>query len=120
MYVRSFKELLVWQKSMDLVSAVYSLTRDLPKCEQYGLTSQMRRCAVSIPSNIAEGKKRTTRKDFVHFLCIADSSAAELETQLLIAKREFVTINSTNAESLLEEVQKMLSKMIQHLKTSNS
>lgn len=105
---------------MDLVASVYDVTRAFSKNEQYGLVSQMRRYAVSIPSNIAEGKKRTTRKDCTHFLCIADSSAAELETQVLIAKREFTDLHFTKAEQYLEEVQKMLAKMIKHLKASKS
>ena len=83
MYIESFKDLIVWQKSMSLVKEVYVITSNFPKSEIYGLTSQMRRAAVSIPSNIAEGKKRKTKNDYVQFLRIANGSAAELETQLL-------------------------------------
>ncbi len=80
MYVESFKQLIVWQRSMELARALYQATNAMPRSELYGLVSQMRRAAVSIPSNIAEGKKRKTRKDFLQFLRIADGSAAELET----------------------------------------
>ena len=113
--IQSFKELIVWQKAMDLVETIYLATSKLPQIEQYGLTSQMRRCAVSIPSNIAEGKKRSTRKDFAQFLRIANGSAAELETQILIAGKLFKTIDFSKAKSLLEEVQKMLSVIIRKL-----
>ncbi|MGB3776310.1 MAG: four helix bundle protein [Leeuwenhoekiella sp.] len=81
-----FKELKVWQKSVELVSQIYSSTKSFPKNKIYGLTSQIRRSAVSIPSNIAEGCGRKTSKDFKNFLSIALGSAFELETQLLIAK----------------------------------
>ena len=83
----SYKDLIVWQKAVDLTEAVYNLTSDFPVSEQYGLTSQMRRAAVSIASNIAEGKTRRTQKDFHNFLGIAFASGAELETQVVIAKR---------------------------------
>jgi four helix bundle protein len=84
--VQGYKELIVWQKAMTLVQEVYRITNSFPKEEVFGLTSQIRRAAVSIPSNIAEGRSRRTRKDFGQFLAIAYGSAAELETQLLIAK----------------------------------
>ena len=81
---KSFKDLVVWQKAMDLSVAVYQLTKAFPKEEMFGLTSQMRRAAVSIPSNIAEGAGRGSKKDFAHFLSVARGSKYELETQLLI------------------------------------
>ena len=84
--VRTHRDLDVWKKSIDLVTLIYKYTADYPKDEMYGLTSQIRRCAVSIPSNIAEGSARTTKKDFSHFLAIALGSVAELETQLIISK----------------------------------
>lgn len=83
---RTHRDLDVWKKSIDLVTLIYKFTANYPKDEMYGLTSQIRRCAVSIPSNIAEGSARTTRKDFSHFLAIALGSVAELETQLIISK----------------------------------
>ena len=84
--VRTHRDLDVWKKSIDLVTSIYKFTADYPKDEMYGLTSQIRRCAVSIPSNISEGSARTTKKDFSHFLAIALGSIAELETQLIISK----------------------------------
>jgi four helix bundle protein len=119
MKIQSFKDLLVWQKSMELVKEIYKITSSFPAAEQFGLSNQMRRAAVGIPSNIAEGKKRSTRKDFTHFLSIADGSAAELETQIIIAKDLYPKINYKNAESFLEEVQKMLTVMIKKLRMTN-
>ena len=114
MYVESFKQLIVWQKSMDLVRVVYSATSKMPKEEIFGLVSQMRRCAVSIPSNVAEGKKRKTKNDFLQFLRIADGSVGELETQIIIAKDLF-RVDFSMADPLLEEVQKMLAVMIKRV-----
>jgi four helix bundle protein len=85
MSVQSYRDLEVWQKSRKLVSRVYKLTRTFPKEEMYGLTSQLRRAAVSVPSNIAEGKSRRTTGDYIRFLDIAYGSVAEVETQLFIA-----------------------------------
>src|SRR3989338_3615584 len=85
--VHSYRDLVVWQKAMDLVIAVYRLTEIFPVNEQYGLTAQIKRAAISIPSNIAEGRRRGTRKDYRQFLIIAYGSGAELETQSEIAKR---------------------------------
>lgn len=84
--VQNFKELSVWQKAMSVVTAVYRLTNGFPKEELYGLTSQIRRSAVSIPSNIAEGRGKKGSTEFGRYLSIAYGSSAELETQLLIAK----------------------------------
>jgi len=84
--VITHKDLLVWKKSMDLVKQIYELTQDFPKSEIYGLTSQVRRSAISIPSNIAEGAARNSSKEFIQFLYISLGSVAELETQLLIAQ----------------------------------
>ena len=113
----SYKNLQVWQKSIELVVATYELTDLFPKEEVYGLTSQMRRSAVSIPSNIAEGSRRGTKKDYRHFLLIAYGSGAELETQIEIAKRLPFgkKLNYLKVDGLLEEVMKMLNKMISNL-----
>ncbi|MBI1920662.1 MAG: four helix bundle protein [Geobacter sp.] len=81
------KDLLVWRMSMELAEIVYKLTESMPSSEQFGLTSQMRRAVVSVPSNIAEGAARNTKKEFVQFLHIALGSLAELETQLLLAEK---------------------------------
>jgi four helix bundle protein len=82
---RSYKQLKVWEKSTEMVLLVYAATAKFPKEEMYGLTSQVRRCAVSVPSNIAEGSERKSDKDFMRFLRMANASLAELETQLFIA-----------------------------------
>jgi four helix bundle protein len=87
MAINSFRDLRVWQVSMDLVQEVYLLTQTFPKQEIYGLTSQMQRAAVSIPSNIAEGHTRDHSKEYLHHLSMAQASLAELETQLEIATR---------------------------------
>src|SRR3989338_11578450 len=107
---KSYKDLIVWQKGVDLSVLVYELTEQFPRDERYALTSQMRRAVVSIPSNIAEGRCRSTKKDFCNFLHIALGSAAELETQIEIAKRISKTsnISYTTIEALLTEVMKML------------
>lgn len=114
MDIVSYKDLIVWQKSMDLVVLVYKATDSFPKSELYGLVSQMRRAAVSVPSNISEGKMRGTRKDFCHFLVNAFGSGAELETQLEISKR-LNFINTDDLEkicNLLSEVMRMLNSLI--------
>ena len=85
--LKSHRDLRVWQASMDFVVDIYSLTRSFPNEERFGLVSQMRRCAVSIPSKIAEGYSRRSRRDYLRFLRIAHGSAAELDTQLDIANR---------------------------------
>ncbi|MBL8031248.1 MAG: four helix bundle protein [Candidatus Doudnabacteria bacterium] len=117
----SYKDLVVWQKSMDLVVKIYQLTEAFPKAEIFGMVAQMRRSAVSIPSNIAEGSKRGTKKDFRHFLLIAYGSGAELETQIEISKRlnlsklsDFVGI-----DDLLSEVMRMLNVFVVKLKTTS-
>jgi four helix bundle protein len=117
--IHSYKDLIVWQKSMDLVVEIYKITELFPKSEQYGLTSQMRRSSVSIPSNIAEGRKRGSRKDYRQFLIVAYGSGAELETQIEVAKRlKFVDDDKLRkADNLLSEVMKMLNKMISNLKS---
>lgn len=87
MKVRNYQELIVWQKAMDLVELIYAHSKSFPREEVYGLTSQLRRAAVSIPSNIAEGQGRRTTADFVRHLSISYGSLLELETQTLIATR---------------------------------
>jgi four helix bundle protein len=119
MKISSFKELIVWQKGMDLVKTVYSITKELPKDELFVLGNQMRRSAVSIPSNIAEGFKRGSTKDYLHFLTIAFGSSAELETQLLLVKELYTDTSSenvSNALQLCEEIQKMISGITNKLK----
>lgn len=111
--LRSYKELIVWQRSIELVKATFVLTETFPKSELYGITSQMRRAAVSIPSNIAEGYGRKSSKEYAQALSIAYGSALELETQLIIAQKlGFATgENYTNTIQILEEVLKMLNRL---------
>lgn len=117
MELQNYKDLIVWQKSMDLVLEIYRITALYPKSELFGLVSQSRRCAVSIPSNIAEGRMRGSRKDFRQFLIIALGSAAELETQIEIVKRLKLVNESeiSYASSLLVEVIKILRAIITKL-----
>ena len=109
-----YQNLTVWQKAMVLAKDVYSVTANYPKSETFGLVNQMRRCVVSIPSNIAEGYGRGTNKDLLHFLYISLGSSNELETQLLLS-REFTYLSDDDASMLLqlnEQVNKMLSSLI--------
>ena len=107
--MNNYKELKVWQKSVDLAVKIFEITQDFPKEELYGLTSQIRRSAVSIASNIAEGAGRNTNKDFNNFLGISYASSCELETQLIIANRakflENKQLDLIQAE--IKEIQKM-------------
>ena len=109
-----YKNLTVWQKAMVLAKDIYSVTASFPKSETFGLVSQMRRCVVSIPSNIAEGYGRGTNKDLVHFLYTSLGSSNELETQLILS-REFTYLTDEDASMLLQlngQVNKMLSSLI--------
>ncbi len=110
----TYKDLIVWQKSVNLAVMVYEFTEKFPKEEVYGLVSQMRRCAVSIPSNIAEGKLRNSTKEFKRFLHIAYGSWGELETQIVISKKLTKTkeLNYSNIDTVLLEVMKMLNSLI--------
>ncbi len=104
--MNNYKELKVWQKSIDLAVKIYETTKTFPREEMYGLTSQIRRSAVSIPSNIAEGAGRNTKKDFNNFLGISNGSSCELDTQLIIASRvDFIDV------TLLEVLQKDISEI---------
>ena len=116
--IRSYRDLLVWQKGMDLVVASYQVSRMLPKEERFGLSQQIERSAVSVPSNIAEGHGRRHRGDFVHHLSIANGSLKELETQLQIAVRlGYVQEGNIQvAMSLAADVGKMLVALHRKLK----
>ena len=113
-----YKDLTVWQKAIDLTTEIYRITKKMPKDELYGLTNQMRRAAVSIPSNIAEGNGRASTGDYVRFLTIARGSVAEVETQLLISVRlDFLSQEDIAAAlSLIDEVGRMLNSMIKKLR----
>lgn len=120
--INSYKELFVWQKAMDLVAEIYRIVKLLPKEETYGLSDQMRRAAVSIPSNIAEGQARNTTRDFINYLYTARGSNAELQTQCLICVklRYLVEKDIARALSLSDEVGKMTNAMILSLMAKNS
>ncbi|PLB18080.1 MAG: S23 ribosomal protein [Flavobacteriaceae bacterium FS1-H7996/R] len=114
LYMNNYKELKVWQKSMELVEIVYKLTSTFPKEEKYGLTSQIQRSSISIPSNIAEGAGRNSDKEFRNFLGVANGSSNELSTQLILAIRIGYT-NESDMEyifNLLSEIQKMIFSLI--------
>lgn len=112
--MRNHKDLVVWQKGILLVQRLYEITHDFPKDEIYGITSQMRRAAVSIPSNIAEGFGRAHEKELIHFLYVSLGSASELETQLIIC-HNIDYLNDIQFEELLSlnnEIIRMLSALI--------
>lgn len=108
--MKSYKELVVWQKSMELVVLVYNITNTFPNGERFGLVSQMRRSAVSIPSNIAEGYGRKSKKENAYFVNVAYGSATELDTQVIISHRlKFIKQSEmSSVGSTLSQVQKML------------
>lgn len=112
MKTQSFKDLVVWQKAYRLVLEIYKITRDFPKVEIYGLSQQMRRAAVSIVSNIAEGYGRKHKAEYNRFLSIAYGSLSELETQYLLATDLEYTDGQGNVKGLLKEVGAMLYRML--------
>jgi four helix bundle protein len=113
--IKSYKELIVWQKAMQLVTIIYDLTKNFPEDEKFGLVSQMRRCSVSVPSNIAEGWGRMSRKNYIQFLRTSRGSLFELETQVLITKELNYSNNSESIENLITEISKMLNSLIKKL-----
>lgn len=115
--VKEFKELIAWQKAMELVTAIYRLTQKFPKEELYGLTSQLRRAAVSVPSNIAEGQARQTRGEFRQFLGHARGSLAEMETQFLIAQRLGYVEEASDIPERIAETGRVLNGLISSLAT---
>lgn len=114
MKIHSYKELIVWQKSIELVKLIYGMTSLFPKNEQFGLVMQLRRAVVSIPSNIAEGYARRSHKEYLQFYSVAYGSALEVETQLIISRElKFASPQHfTKIENLLEEIIKMLYVMV--------
>ena len=116
-----FERLQVWQRSMHLAEELYAIVRSFPPLELYGLSSQIRRAAVSVPSNIAEGSQRTSAKEFAHFLLIARGSLAEIQTQCLLAKR-LRYIAPDDAQKFYgesEEISKMLYALHKKLTSSS-
>ncbi len=115
----SYRDLLVWQKAMDLAEGAYAVAKLLPKAEQFRLTAQILRAAVSVPANIAEGRARTGKREFLHFLSIASGSLAETETLLIIAVRSGL-LERTSALPVFqtaEEVGRMLTALKQALRS---
>jgi len=117
MRVKDYRDLIVWQKAMDLVEQIYKLTRLFPREEQYGLTVQVRKAAVSVPSNIAEGQGRRTTKEFLQFLSIASGSLKEVQTHVMIAQRlGYLSEEQTSqAMNLAEEVGRLHSGLVASL-----
>ena len=118
MVSKGYRDLVVWQKAMDLVDRIYQVSDPFPNQENFGLTAQMRRCAVSIPSNIAEGQSRNSEKEFLRFLNIALGSLAELDTQTEIALRQGF-LNAEQSATIINQirdVRKMIYGLIKSLK----
>lgn len=118
--IKSYKDLLIWQKGITIVRLIYQLVKSFPQEELYSLTNQLKRASVSIPSNIAEGYGRNTDKTFSHFLDISRGSLYELETQLIIAKElGFFSVESLYSEILnqIEELSKMINAFSKTLKS---
>ncbi|MBU4272082.1 MAG: four helix bundle protein [Planctomycetes bacterium] len=122
MSVKDYRDLIVWQKAMNLVETIYRTTKTFPREEIYGLTSQIRRAAISIPSNIAEGNGRHTTRDYVHFLGMAYGSVKEVETQVLISER-LRYINSDRSGELVQmttEIARLISGLVNSLNRKTS
>ena len=120
--MNTHKDLIVWKKGIELVKKVYLITGSFPKSEQFGLVAQMRRCVISIPSNIAEGCGRNSDNELIRFLYIALGSSSELETQLIISTELFFLENkeATECLDLLNEIIRMITSLIKSIKTRNS
>lgn len=114
--MKTHKDLDVWKKSIEFVSEIYQVTSSFPKEELYGLTSQIRRAAISIPSNISEGAARNHKKEFKQFLYISLSSCSEIETQIIIARNlGYIKLSQNNILSKLEIISKMLQGLIKSI-----
>ena len=118
--MKTHKDLDIWKEGMSLVEKIYLITAKFPKEEIYGLRSQMRRCAVSIPSNIAEGAARNSVKEYIQFLYVSLGSLSELETQVEIALRLGYLNNDNNLQSLIEKQRRKQLNFIKYLKMSNN
>ena len=116
--MNNYKKLEIWQEAMNLVCDVYKLTKKFPKEEMYGLASQIRRCSVSVPSNVAEGAGRNGNNEFINFLGIACGSCCELDTQLILASRlGYLEINETmDVFKKIEYIKRMIVNLIKRLK----
>ena len=118
MLQKPHKKLDVWKKSIELVQKIYELTKTLPKIEEYGLTNQMRRAAISVPANIAEGAARQTKKEFIQFLHMAQGSLSELDTHIEIAQRlGYVNeVSLRELSALMNDIDKMRTGLIKSLR----
>lgn len=116
MSLKSFKELVVWQKSMDLCEEIYEIVSSFPTSEIYGLTAQLKRAAISVPSNIAEGASRNSTKEFIQFLYIANGSLSEVETQLELAVRLKFSEEEKIPIEKIKHIRAMLLGLIKSLK----
>ena len=113
---QGYQSLAVWQKAMELAREIYMLTDKLPQKEQFSLADQMRRAAISVPSNIAEGFRRPSKKDYAHFVSMAHGSLSELETQVLLARDLYLRLSCAKALALSDEIGRMLFGLTRALK----
>lgn len=116
MEIKTFRDLIAWQKAMDLTRQIYRITAGMPESERFGLTSQMRRAAISIPSNIAEGYARQSRIDYIRFLKTARGSLAELQTQMILSVQLSFIEPPQELHDLLAETDRVLQGLIRSLK----
>ena len=115
--IKTHKDLEIWKEGIELVKKIYEITNIFPKSEQYGLTSQIRRAAVSIPSNISEGAARNSKKEFIQFLYISLSSIAELETQIIIANKLNYIDDISDIDENVEKLRRKLLNFIKYQKS---
>ncbi len=118
--LKTHKDLDIWKFGIELVEEIYKITADFPKEEMFGLSSQMRRSVISIPSNISEGGARSSKKEFVRFLYISLGSLAELETQIIIAKRLGFITEANNLDEPIERLRRKLLNFIKYIKNKNA
>lgn len=118
----TFRDLLAWQRGMDLAESVYRLTVSFPESERFGLTAQMRRSAISVPSNIAEGAGRAHRREFINFLAIARGSLSELDTQLELAGRLGIagSDHANATKRLLDETGRLLGGLLRSMRSTSA
>jgi four helix bundle protein len=114
--MKNHKDLDVWKKSIDLVAQIYDISKSFPKEEVYGLQSQIRRAAISVPSNISEGASRNSKKEFIQFLYIALGSSSEIETQIVVAQKIGYLPDVEKVLLNIEDIKKMLNGLISYLK----
>ncbi|GAB6072764.1 four helix bundle protein [Venenivibrio stagnispumantis] len=119
--MKTHKDLDIWKESIELVKMIYEITAKFPKEEIYGLTAQIRRCAISVPSNIAEGAARNSKKEFIQFLYIALGSLSELDTQLIISKSlGYLNKEHENLFEIIEKIKSKILGLIKYLRSQNA